>query len=587
MSSIRNEKLRIEGNKKYFGNAWMEKRDDIYLMHLNGSPYDVGYQHGILMSEEIKDGVVRMYASPFAGGEKSYSPKLWFLKKYINKKVFHPLEKTQPKDILDQLRGIADGSGLSFKTVFIGNHNAALSQAMFPIQVEKILKKFSKIGINIGACSSFAASKKATLNGKTIVGRNTDYGGITKWPKYQNVCFVEPEIGFNYVQVGTAGLVLWAPGMNEKGIVVCGHAMSYDDMTPHGWNVPAFTDAILRNAESIDDAIDILNDNPRGVSCGFVIIDGKTKDAIAAEVSTGKATIRRMENDSVVMTNIAISEEKRKIDIFSKYYPNEGCPGRYRRLLQLIDENYGKIDVTLGAEFMGDHIRFTTGTERTSYGIIATAYTVNSIVFSPEDLKLWVAVGPAPICNNPYIGLDLKEELKGIKSKVIPAILQGYRFQNPKKRLGMQKYNQAYCIFEENPTYRDKMIQLIREALTLDPEEIIYYQMLAKFLLHEGKYDEAIKAANQVFNLKQSKHEEAHSNLLLGILYDLKGEREEAISYYHKIEDLMKQEPEDPLLQLNKVTHAFARKYIKIPFTNKQLNEIPVSINFSQGTGIE
>ncbi len=111
--------------------------------------------------------------------------------------------------------------------------------------------------------------------------------------------------------------------------------------------------------------------------------------------------------------------------------------------------------------------------------------------------------------------------------------------------------------------------------------------MLTKFLLYEGKYDEAIKAANQVLNLKQLLNEDVHGNLRLGILNDLKGEREEVISFYWKIEDLTKLEPEDPWIQLNKVTLAFAKKYIKNPFTKKQLKEKFVLISFSQGAGIE
>ena len=587
LSKKNNEKIEIRDGKRYFGDAWMEKRGGLYVMHLKGSPYEIGYQHGILMSEEIKQGAVEFYVDPINGGRKSHSLKLWLIKQYLNKKVYNPIKKAQTQDLLEQLKGIADGSGVPYNTIFKANHHTAVTMVMTPVLIKQYLKKFNKLGIKIGGCSTFVATKEATSNGKTIVGRNTDYGGIEGWPKYQTISFVEPENGLKYVQIGTAGIVMWAPGMNERGIVVCAHYMIYDDIMPNGLSIAAFTDEFLRKAENLDDALNILNKNPRGVSGGFVITDGNKKNAFAAEVSTGKATIRRMENNRVIMTNMAVSEEKRQIDFVSRLNLNEGCPGRYRRLMQLIDENYGKIDANKAAEFMGDHVRFTTGTERCAYGIVAVDDNVNSMVFSPEELKLWIAAGPAPVCNNPYIGFDFKEEINGNQSKLSPEILEGYQFENPKKRIGMQKFNQAYIIHEENPSQVDDMITLIKGAFDQDPEEVIYYQMVAKLLLHKGKYNEAINFVENALNLKQSLNEKAHNRLLLGILYDLKGDREKALSYYHETIELAKKEPQDPWFKVNVMIDTFAQAYIKKPFTKKNLKDRSVLIDYSQGVGIE
>ena len=584
-----NEEIRVLDGKKYYGDAWMEKRGDLYVLHLKGTPYDVGFQHGILMRDEIRNGVVKRYSDPINGGVKTRSLMSWILTQYLNYKIFKPYEKAQPRDVLDELKGIADGCGLPFKTIFKANHHTGVSMNMMPVIFKQNLKKFQKLGVQIGAgaCSTFGATKEATKDGKTVVGRNTDYGGVEGWPKYQTAMFVEPEEGYKHVKLGTAGILLYAPGMNEKGIVLCGHYMIYEDITPKGWNIAAFTDEILRKASNLDEAIEILNNNPRGASCGFVIADGKTKDAFAAEVSSGKATIRRLEDNRLVMTNMAITEEKRKIDLVAKFNLNEGCPGRYRRLMQLIKKNYGKIDPSLAAEFMGDHIRYTTQTERTTYGIISVADNVNSIVFSPEDLKLWGAAGPAPVCNNPYIGFDFKEEIKGNQSKITPEILQGYQFEDPNKLIGQQKYIEAYYIFESNPKQVDNILELLREALKYDPDEIIYYQLIAKYLLRKGAFKEAISIVEKTLSLKQSLNEKAHNYLLLGIFHDLSDKGQDALSYYQKIADLIKQEPEDPWFKINRIIKAYAEKYRKKPFSKKQFNDRSVSIDFAQGAGIE
>ncbi|MFW9951357.1 MAG: carcinine hydrolase/isopenicillin-N N-acyltransferase family protein, partial [Candidatus Thorarchaeota archaeon] len=419
------------------------------------------------------------------------------------------------------------------------------------------------------------------------VGRNTDYSGIEGWPKYQTVLFVEPKEGLKYVQIGTAGVLMWAPGMNEKGIVVCAHYMIYDDMKPNGWSIAAFTDEILRKANNLIDAQNILNENQRGASCGFVVTDGMEKEAFAAEISTEKVIFRQIENNRILMTNMAVSEEKRKIDLVSKYLLNEGCPGRYRRLMQLIDENYGKINPELAAEFMGDHVRYTTGTERNVYGILAVDDNVNSIIFSPEELKLWVAEGKAPVCNNTYMGLDFKEEINGKRSHVIPNGLKGYQFKNPNKRQGMEKFNQAYVLFEKSPKKIQEILVLIREASKLDPEEIIYYQMIAKILIHQGHYDEGIASIEKALNYKMSLNERAHNYLILGILFDLKNNRELALSHYSEIEKLSKEKLKDPWFGINKVIAAYAKKYKAKTFSKKQLKDRCLLIDFAQGAGVE
>ncbi len=585
--TLKNEQLRVVDGKRYFGDAWMEKRGDLYILYLTGSPYEIGFQHGILMSEEIKQGVAKLYADPIRPySEKGFSLLAWGLGRYLDWKVYRPLEKAQPKEILQELKGIADGSGVPYKTIFKANHHAGVTMAMMPVLINANMKKFEKLGIDVGACSTFVATKEAALNGKTIVGRNTDYSGVEGWPKYQTVSFVKPDKGYEYVKIATAGILLWATGMNEKGIVLCPHMMFYDDITPDGWNIVAFTDEILRKADSIDRAIEIVQDNPRGASCGFVIIDGKAKDAVAMEVSTGGVAIRKMDDRVVAMTNMAISKEKQKVDFISRYNLNEGCPGRYFRLMQLVKENYGKIDPCLAAEFMGDHIRITTGTERTIYGVLGVTDNVTSVVFSPEDLKLWVAGGLAPMCNNPYMGLDFQQEMQGIQSRITPEVLEGYHFKNPNKRKGMNKYNQAYIIYERDPKQIDDALKLLREAAGLDPDEAIYHRTIAKLLLHEGSYDEAIRAMNKTLPLKQSLNEMAHDYLILGILYDLKGERELALSYYRKIDNL-KEQGADPWFKINKALWAFAQKYENKPFTKKQLKDRCMLIDFSQGAGIE
>lgn len=581
MDALRETRLRFEGEKRYFGKAWMERRDGNHLLHLSGTPYEIGYQHGALLRDEVNKGAARFYADLIHGGrEMPFSIKIWLLRKFLDWKVYVPLEKAQPRSILEELKGIADGSGVPYDIIFRANHHTGPAMVLTPVLAKDNIEAFQKIGIKVGACSSFAAAPGLTASGRIIIGRNTDYGGIALWPKYQTLLFVKPVEGFAHVKVGTAGVILWNPGMNTEGIVVCPHYMVYDDCDPKGWSIAAFTDEILRRAGTLKEAERIFHDHPRALSAGYVIASAKEKDAFAAELSTGKAHIRRMENGRIVMTNMAVSEEKRMIDITVRFNIMEHCPARYRRLMQLIDAHRGAITPALAAAFMGDHIQYTTGLERAGGHVVGVADNENSMVFVPDDLRLWVAGGAAPVCNNPYRGFDLMRELEGSAYSVNPSFLKPYVIKDPHIKHGLQEFMKAYAIKEGNPDDNESIIRHLKEAIRHDPGESHYRRLLAKYYIHGAKYDEALSVMEKSPTLKQSFRETGNGFLIRGIIHDLRGERSKAMEYYKRIEEMHKVRQKDDWFSMNLFLLAFARKYARMPFSTQNLGEQSIGLEF-------
>lgn len=573
--------VKTDGNKKVFGDALMEKKDGLYLLHLKGSPYEIGYQHGVLLRDEINGGAAGYYADIINGGrDVPFSIKTWLLRKYLEWKVYVPLEKSQPINILEELKGIADGSGVPYDVIFRANHHTGPLMVMTPVFAKENVEAFQKLGIPMGACSTFAALGENTSGGKTIVGRNTDYPGVKLWPKFQTILFVTPREGFSHVKIGTAGIILWNPGMNSEGIVVCPHYMVFDDIDPTGWCIPAFTDEILRKANTLSRAEEILQNNPRGVSAGYVIISGKEKNAFAAELSTGKASIRPMKAGRIVMTNMGITEEKRAIDLTVRFSIMEHQPGRYRRLEQLLAMNKGIIDPALAAAFMGDHIQYTTGLERATGHIVGVSDNETSVVFSPEDLCFWVADGPAPVCNNPFRGFSLKNALGGASLPIESSILPGYVFKNIKIRQGLDEFMKAFSLFEADPEKTSIIIDHIKSAWNIDPGESHYGRVLAKYYLHAGDYKEAQRTIERVLMLKQSFREKCNSLLISGMIHDIIGERQKALDCYSRIEYLAKEKQEDSWFSMNQFLLAVARQYTLSPFCIENLPDKAAEIEF-------
>ncbi len=168
----------------------------IYL-HIEGKPYDRGYQHGFLMADEITSYMARC-AAVFEGDPK----QAWAQGRTMASALFL---RGYDQEILEEMRGIADGAnaaGAKFEdrpldlvdivTINSSTEISDLREALqlTPTGLEGITFKapdwkkpvppryeWSNGRVPPNArCSAFAATGKATRDGKMVIGH------ITMWP---------------------------------------------------------------------------------------------------------------------------------------------------------------------------------------------------------------------------------------------------------------------------------------------------------------------------------------------------------------------------------------------------------------------
>lgn len=294
-----------------------------------------------------------------------------------------------------------------------------------------------------------------------------------------------------------------------------------------------------------------------------------------------------MESDHLVVTNIAISDKMKRYDFLEKYSINEGARGRYKRLKQLIDNNFGRIDLKMAAQFMGDHIRYTTGDERIIYGVVAVSDTVNSVIFDASHMQFWVAYGKAPVANNPYKGFKFNEGINRRSDYFIQEELRGYSYSNSKKQEAMGLFNEAHSLYEKDPANFLTIINLLKSASEKDPKESEINRLIAKICIHNGFYKEALVFVNRNNTNKQSLNEKAQNLLLKGIINDLLGNRREALTYYAGIESLAAEKLADPWFKLNTILQIYSNKYKKNKFTVDDLEDQSVFVSFTNESAID
>src|SRR5258708_7544507 len=138
------------------GNASRENKNGWIYLHLEGSPKDIGFQHGYLLAKEIDDLIKAMkLVLPHESG------KDWAFYKAFAKKAFW--DKVDP-EYQDEMTGITEGlraKGKSYDVddIVVLNGNIELSQYYVPALAEKAHPGSAAANNKApGNCSGFIAT---------------------------------------------------------------------------------------------------------------------------------------------------------------------------------------------------------------------------------------------------------------------------------------------------------------------------------------------------------------------------------------------------------------------------------------------
>ncbi|MGB0524873.1 MAG: C45 family autoproteolytic acyltransferase/hydrolase [Flammeovirgaceae bacterium] len=96
-------------------NVVLDTNAALPILHLNGTAYENGLQHGKLLQQEIH-ALVGLWKQDLA--EKYQLPADTFITRFLNSTNYIPaIEKWTP-ELLDEVKGISQGAGMEFNTLF-------------------------------------------------------------------------------------------------------------------------------------------------------------------------------------------------------------------------------------------------------------------------------------------------------------------------------------------------------------------------------------------------------------------------------------------------------------------------------------
>src|ERR1700712_1637513 len=336
-------------------NASREDKNGWIYVHLEGSPADIGYQHGYLVAKEI-DTLLKVM--------QFYLPKTTDKKwDFYRAAAERFLWKKIDKEYQDEIKGIAEGlqaKGMKYDSLDITalNANIELAEYYVPGLMNK-LKPGSGDNKAPGNCSAFIATGSFTKDHKIVIGHNnwTDYIVGERW---NVIADIKPTKGNQILMDCAPGFIHSGDDfvISKSGILITETTITQFkgfDTTKTAEFMRARKAAQYSN--SIDDVVKIMTtENNGGYANDWLIGDTKTNEVAKLELGLKDYKLWRSKDTAIIGSNFPIDPKLIKEETTFDVNDKTSSPNARRvRLEQLVDVDYkGKLTDANGKTIEGD-----------------------------------------------------------------------------------------------------------------------------------------------------------------------------------------------------------------------------------------
>jgi sugar phosphate isomerase/epimerase len=238
--------------------------EKLRVIELRGTPYEKGLTHGRSLKIEIQELVKRWKADL----EKTYPvPAATFIAKFLAATDFKPAIERWTPGLLDEVRGIADGTGIDFETMY----------------AFQLVDESWVMGGDLGLakCTSIVARRRGHL--PALVAQNMDIPPF--YHGFQTVLRIEGGAGEPGALVFTIPGVVAINGLNDRSVAVCVNAVTQLAYSPKGLPVAFTLRGILRQ-KTYEEAVRFLEEIQPAAPQNYMI--GGPGKAADFERSAGK-----------------------------------------------------------------------------------------------------------------------------------------------------------------------------------------------------------------------------------------------------------------------------------------------------------
>lgn len=378
------------------------------VIWLVGTPYEMGYQQGTLLHDELAAGIDWLNSMHLIDIIVPLANLLG---------LFDLAYENSYPDVIEECEGIVDAAGdvgWSMEVCMLLNFGDIL--------IEFLSEGFPPAKQMAPGCSEIAASGQATTDGRLYHGRILDWSKIDFLLDYPIIHVRQPSDGIPHAYIGFPGNLSPYSGINAEGISIASNeADPFDnsEQSRTGRSHVQMVGQLLKTASSLDEVVSTVQSENHMTVELIMVTDGKSQEAAVFEMTAAHLGIRYMENDALWATNHFVAPETKDAD---EDPAGSSSLLRFERLNQLVgtdheDSRWGEIDPAVMIEIMRDRVNPYNGEESPESAFdndssLATNGALYQIVFDPENLFFWVAAGELPVPRQQFAGFSLGELLE-------------------------------------------------------------------------------------------------------------------------------------------------------------------------------
>ncbi len=341
----------------YPADASLQVLDGYQVLHLKGSPEDLGHQHGTLARDLVRRVLNDVIIDDAAAGEDRRRDL------YEGAMV---MERYLPSAYRRELRALAQAAGVDY----------------VPLVALQLFGDVRRA--NSTYCSSFAAYGPATLSGELIAGRNMDYwdNGASAYGAVILVYY--PDRGIPFITVSWAGIINGWTAMNARGIVVSNNTAYGRTDALEGISTCFMNRKVAQYASTVEEGVGIIERGPRACGTVTLIAGGDPPAAAQVEFDHDAVAVRWAEDGYVIATNSHLKLYREQDQEWGGPY----LDSRHRILRDLILGHYGRIDRTMNFA--------------AAKGVPMSSINLHSAMLFPSDLTMLVSMGRTPAAEYRY-----------------------------------------------------------------------------------------------------------------------------------------------------------------------------------------
>ena len=369
--------------------GWSEEIEGTLVIHLKGTPYEMGYQRGYFAKEKAQLSVEIFEGLLEQAKREMGLPR--FAAHVLLDATYQLCAPFIPDRYKREMEGVADGSGCDLKMIRRGHVISVLTER---------------------GCSAFAVWGGATADGKLYHGRNFDWITSAGLEKTAVLALYEPE-GFRpFASAGYAGLIGVLSGMNMDGISISQIGAITSDGALRGLPLEFVLRRILEECSNLEEVTELVKSVKHTVGFNYVIADGDTPDARAYETTANHIAIFGPDDpketveyavriaDAVFRSDEAMDPVVRSLQKCANApnlpYGSNSYDHRYMGMASRIQEHYGAINAEIALEI-----------------VKATAMrnaNLHAVLTNSTDREMWVAHAKngENASLQPFVHYDLK-----------------------------------------------------------------------------------------------------------------------------------------------------------------------------------